>query len=178
MRVMGDFTTSGCAKLWVSAHFSCPELLARFQRSIPDMYPKAYRWVAEMEEIAEFLGPDEPGAALFQAMAEVFARIAGDQNGDGRLASTLDGVLAGRAELEAAGAARPAGARMGAEPLAQRDIARLVEFADELGRREGDALDRGGIARVGAQIAGPSAAIGSRSRGTGSRRRRRRCPRA
>ncbi|GAI44143.1 unnamed protein product, partial [marine sediment metagenome] len=88
--------SGSAASLHAEMAESVPELLARFQRSIPDMYPKAYRWVAEMEEIAEFLGPDDPGAALFHAMAEVFARIAGDQNGDGRLASTLDGVLAGK----------------------------------------------------------------------------------
>ncbi len=70
------------------------------------------------------------------------------------------GSRAGRAELGAACAARPAGARMGAEPLVQRDITRLVEFADELGCREGEALDRGGIARVGAQIAGAQVSCG------------------
>ncbi|MFJ7354476.1 DUF1932 domain-containing protein [Phyllobacterium sp. NPDC097923] len=88
--------SGSAASLHAEMAESMPELLARFQRSIPDMYPKAYRWVAEMEEIAEFLGPDDPGAALFHAMAEVFTRMAGDQNGDGRLASTLDGVLAGK----------------------------------------------------------------------------------
>ncbi|MBA8879723.1 NAD(P)-dependent oxidoreductase [Phyllobacterium myrsinacearum] len=72
---------------------SLPELLLRFQKSIPDMYPKAYRWVAEMHEIAEFLGPDDPGSALFKAMADVFARIAADQNADGQLAAILNGVL-------------------------------------------------------------------------------------
>jgi hypothetical protein len=72
---------------------SMPELLLRFQKSIPDMYPKAYRWVAEMHEIAEFLGPDDPGSALFKAMADVFARIADDQNTDGHLAAILNDVL-------------------------------------------------------------------------------------
>lgn len=87
--------SGSAASLHAEMTESMPELLARFQRAIPDMYPKAYRWVAEMEEIAEFLGPDDPGAALFQAMAEVFSRIARDQNADGRLAAMLDGVLAG-----------------------------------------------------------------------------------
>lgn len=72
---------------------SLPELLTRFQKSIPDMYPKAYRWVAEMHEIAEFLGPDDPGSALFKAMADIFARFAEDQNADGRLAAILNDVL-------------------------------------------------------------------------------------
>ncbi len=37
------------------------EMLARFGKAMPDMLPKAYRWVAEMREIAAFLGPRRPG---------------------------------------------------------------------------------------------------------------------
>ncbi len=35
---------------------SQPELLAQFRRQVPGMYPKAYRWVAEMQEVAAFAG--------------------------------------------------------------------------------------------------------------------------
>ena len=35
---------------------SLPELLKTLGRQVPDMLPKAYRWVAEMEEIAAFTG--------------------------------------------------------------------------------------------------------------------------
>src|ERR1700728_4730272 len=38
---------------------SLPHLLSRFEEGIPDMYPKAYRWVAEMREIAAFLSEDK-----------------------------------------------------------------------------------------------------------------------
>jgi putative dehydrogenase len=55
---------------------SQPTLLAWFERQVPSMFPKAYRWVAEMEEIAEFL--QEPEAeALFRATAEFYEHIAG-----------------------------------------------------------------------------------------------------
>jgi L-threonate 2-dehydrogenase len=45
---------------------SQPELLDRIARSIPDMYPKAYRWAPEMEEIAEFLGDDPAARQIYQ----------------------------------------------------------------------------------------------------------------
>jgi len=73
---------------------SVPDLLNRFEKSVPDMYPKAYRWVAEMKEIAEFLGPDDPGHALFTAMAAVFERIAVDESDGKTLSSTMNQVLA------------------------------------------------------------------------------------
>jgi hypothetical protein len=40
------------------------------------MFPKAYRWVAEMEEIAEFLGDDRAGHDMYAAIAELYQRIA------------------------------------------------------------------------------------------------------
>jgi len=45
-------------------------------RNLPGMYPKAYRWVAEMREIASF-GGDEPGvAAMYEGLAERYSAIA------------------------------------------------------------------------------------------------------
>jgi 3-hydroxyisobutyrate dehydrogenase-like beta-hydroxyacid dehydrogenase len=72
---------------------SLPQVLARLRRNIPDMYPKAYRWVAEMNEIAAFLGPDDPAAGMFEAAAGIFARIAKDRETDGELAATLNIAL-------------------------------------------------------------------------------------
>lgn len=69
------------------------ELLARLGHSIPDMYPKAYRWVAEMEEIAEFLGEDDPASLVFKGMAGIFGRIAADRAGGGDLTGILDAML-------------------------------------------------------------------------------------
>ncbi|PKU24713.1 NAD(P)-dependent oxidoreductase [Telmatospirillum siberiense] len=72
---------------------SRPEVLARLVQGIPDMYGKAYRWVAEMREIAEFLGPDDPASGMFEAAAGLFARMAGDREGNRTLAKALNGVL-------------------------------------------------------------------------------------
>ncbi|PYD48597.1 NAD(P)-dependent oxidoreductase [Novacetimonas pomaceti] len=85
---------AGCAQgLRQEMGESLPDILAHFTRSIPDMYPKAYRWVAEMREIAAFLGADNPAAGLFEAAAQVFARVAEDDVACGELASRLNNVL-------------------------------------------------------------------------------------
>jgi len=69
---------------------SLPDLDAKFVRGIPDMYPKAYRWVAEMEEISEFLGEDDPAALIFKGMAGLYRKMASDREGGGLLAGQLD----------------------------------------------------------------------------------------
>ena len=68
---------------------SQPELVERFAKAMPDMLPKAYRWVAEMREIATFLGPDDPAAMMFEGAARVYERLAADEAGSGDLGRTL-----------------------------------------------------------------------------------------
>jgi 3-hydroxyisobutyrate dehydrogenase-like beta-hydroxyacid dehydrogenase len=88
---------AGCAEsLRQELSKSMPQVLERMSRSIPDMYPKAYRWVAEMEEIAAFLGPDDPAAQIFRANAEIFTALADDRKGGRKLAGILDGILGGK----------------------------------------------------------------------------------
>jgi 3-hydroxyisobutyrate dehydrogenase-like beta-hydroxyacid dehydrogenase len=60
---------------------SQPALLAWLDRQMPAMYSKAYRWVAEMEEIAEFVGDDAAAKKLFEADAAFYQRIAQDFEG-------------------------------------------------------------------------------------------------
>lgn len=72
------------------------EHLQRLRHSIPDMFPKAYRWVAEMEEISEFLGPDDPAALIFKGMAGVFQTIADDRSGSQELIADLGRMLEDR----------------------------------------------------------------------------------
>jgi L-threonate 2-dehydrogenase len=55
-----------------------PDLVKRFERHLPSMLPKAYRWVAEMEEIAEFLGDDNLGAPIYHGASGLYERIATD----------------------------------------------------------------------------------------------------
>ncbi|KQO61721.1 NAD(P)-dependent oxidoreductase [Methylobacterium sp. Leaf88] len=60
-----------------------PALLARFARGLPDMLPKAQRWVAEMHEIVDFLGDDAAGRQVFAGAADLYARLSGaDEAGD------------------------------------------------------------------------------------------------
>ncbi|MGO7645894.1 DUF1932 domain-containing protein, partial [Rhizobium ruizarguesonis] len=67
--------------------------------SIPDMYAKAYRWVAEMQEIDDFLGEDDPAATIFRGMADVFSRMARDVEGDRVLVGQLDEIIARREKI-------------------------------------------------------------------------------
>jgi 3-hydroxyisobutyrate dehydrogenase-like beta-hydroxyacid dehydrogenase len=60
---------------------SQPNLLAYFQRSVPDMFGKAYRWVAEMDEIARFTGGG-PSREMYEAIADLYERLAADKRGD------------------------------------------------------------------------------------------------
>jgi len=57
---------------------SQPQLLALLRRMVPDMPSKAWRWVAEMQEISGFLDGVPGGGALYQALAELYRHIAAD----------------------------------------------------------------------------------------------------
>ena len=69
---------------------SQPQLAARFARGLPDMVPKAYRWVAEMREIAAFLDGDPAAAAMFAGAAQLYQRLADDAGGERRETGTLE----------------------------------------------------------------------------------------
>lgn len=55
---------------------SQPAFLARLDRAVPAMRPKAYRWVAEMQEIAEFVGSAEQGATIYEGAALLYRQVA------------------------------------------------------------------------------------------------------
>src|SRR4029077_2813888 len=57
---------------------SQPALLAWFDRQVPSMYSKAYRWVAEMDEISGFVGEDKPEHAMLEAAARLYERLAAE----------------------------------------------------------------------------------------------------
>jgi putative dehydrogenase len=57
---------------------SQPALLAWLSRQMPGMYGKAYRWVAEMEEIAHFAGAHAPTGAIYQGVARFYDSMAQD----------------------------------------------------------------------------------------------------
>ena len=70
---------------------SQPELLAWLAHAVPNMYSKAYRWVAEMEEISEFCSDGAEAAEdLFDAAAEFYEHIAEDCEGAKEQVAILD----------------------------------------------------------------------------------------
>ena len=60
---------------------SQPLLLGWLTRQMPKMPDKAYRWVAEMEEISTFVGEDPAAAQFYQGAARLYERIAADLEG-------------------------------------------------------------------------------------------------
>jgi 3-hydroxyisobutyrate dehydrogenase-like beta-hydroxyacid dehydrogenase len=72
-------------------------LLERSRSSVPAMYPKAYRWVAEFEEIACFTSDDPASSDIFAAIARFYedrsrANMAGYELEV--IISALDGAMA------------------------------------------------------------------------------------
>jgi L-threonate 2-dehydrogenase len=74
---------------------SQPMLLKRFTKSVPDMYPKAYRWVAEMQEIAQFAGNDSATQAIYNGLASLFERLAQDYGNDRTEIDAIKSFLGG-----------------------------------------------------------------------------------
>lgn len=69
-------------------------LIASFRRSVPGMFPKAYRWVAEMQEIAAYAGEDAAAAQVYRGAAELYARLARDLESAGIETGRLTAFLA------------------------------------------------------------------------------------
>ena len=73
---------------------SQPVLLGWLTRQMPKMPDKAYRWVAEMEEIATFVGEDPAGAQFYLGAARLYERIAADLEGAGKETAALNAFCA------------------------------------------------------------------------------------
>jgi L-threonate 2-dehydrogenase len=69
---------------------SQPALFGWLTRQVPNMYSKAYRWVAEMEEIAQFVGEDPAARQFYEGAARLYERIAADFEGDRKEVAALD----------------------------------------------------------------------------------------
>ena len=72
---------------------SRPDLLGYLSKMVPGMYSKAYRWVAELDEISEFVGKDHPESAMLSAAARLYERMADDFEGDKDEIAALDKFL-------------------------------------------------------------------------------------
>ena len=72
-------TRAGSADaLMAELQLSQKEMLAWLKRQLTMMPPKAYRWVAEMQEIAGFVGDDPAARELYEGAAEFYERFADD----------------------------------------------------------------------------------------------------
>lgn len=69
-------------------------LLERSRRQISEMYPKAWRWDPEMEEIAGFLEHDDPAAAAIWRALACFYRECAEANENGTELPQLQDLLA------------------------------------------------------------------------------------
>ena len=84
------------AALYQEMSESLPGLLESLRRQVPDMLPKAYRWVAEMREIAAFAGEDAAARQVYEGFAELFDRVSRDVAGEKRESAALTGFFADR----------------------------------------------------------------------------------
>jgi L-threonate 2-dehydrogenase len=73
---------------------SQPALLKWLTTQMPRMYSKAHRWVAEMEEIAAFVGDDRLGAPFYTAAAALYETIAADYDGPKQEIDALEAFCA------------------------------------------------------------------------------------
>ena len=79
--------------LFAELQGSQKEMLAWFKRALATMPPKAYRWVAEMHEIAGFVGDDPAARDLYQGAAHFYERFAEDFESDKKNAAALAAFL-------------------------------------------------------------------------------------
>jgi len=87
-------TRAGSADaLFEELSFSQKELLAQLRQQLPMMPAKAYRWIAEMEEIAGFVGDDPAARELYEGAARFYLRIADDFAADQKDVAALTAFL-------------------------------------------------------------------------------------
>jgi 3-hydroxyisobutyrate dehydrogenase-like beta-hydroxyacid dehydrogenase len=72
---------------------SQPALLGWLERQLPGMYSKAYRWIAEMDEIADFVGDDRAAHMILSGTARLYERLAEDYAGDKDEIAALEAFL-------------------------------------------------------------------------------------
>ena len=79
--------------LFAELQLSQKELFPWLKRQLTMMPPKAYRWVAEMHEIAGFVGDDPTARELYEGAAHFYERFAEDFESDKADASALAAFL-------------------------------------------------------------------------------------
>jgi putative dehydrogenase len=87
-------TRAGSADaLFAELQSSQKELFPWLKRSLSQMPPKAYRWVAEMHEIADFVGDDPAARQLYGGAASFYERFAEDFESGKKDASALSSFI-------------------------------------------------------------------------------------
>jgi len=87
-------TRGGTANsLFAELKGSQPQILGWLQRGLAQMPPKAYRWIAEMHEIADFVGEDPSAHELYTGAAHFYEQIARDFAGDKQQVTALENFL-------------------------------------------------------------------------------------
>jgi putative dehydrogenase len=79
--------------LFAELSYSQAEMLAQFTQQLPKMPAKAYRWVAEMQEIAGFVADDPAARELYEGAAHFYQRMAEDFSGKQEAAAALKDFL-------------------------------------------------------------------------------------
>lgn len=64
-------------------------MLKRMEKAAPDMLPKAWRWAAEMDEIATLNQGEMATDRLYQALGDICRQLAADRKGDQQLSALL-----------------------------------------------------------------------------------------
>jgi hypothetical protein len=72
-----------------------PHLMATMSKRVPGMFAKAYRWGAEMEEIAEFARDDAAAREIWTNIARLYDRLAEDMAGEKVETGTLSRFFTG-----------------------------------------------------------------------------------
>jgi L-threonate 2-dehydrogenase len=98
-------TRAGSADaLFAELQGSQKELFPWLKRQLGMMPPKAYRWVAEMQEIAGFVGDDPAARELYEGAANFYEKFAEDfENGDKKDAAALAKFLGKSGDKTATG---------------------------------------------------------------------------
>src|SRR5580693_4402404 len=92
--MLAAMRAGSAAALLDELSFSQKEMLAQFKQQLPMMPAKAYRWVAEMREIAGFVGDDPAAHELYEGAAHFYERIAEDFSADQKAVAALKKFLA------------------------------------------------------------------------------------
>jgi putative dehydrogenase len=79
--------------LLAELQLSQPQMLAWLRRALAVMPPKAYRWVAEMHEIADFVGDDASAHELYLGAAHFYEQIARDFAAEKKDVAALEAFL-------------------------------------------------------------------------------------